>query len=369
MRNHNNSIIPAGSTRSVPPLSSATVALAVLAFSTPAVTTALGQGCVQSRGASGCSMMNGEDVYLPDGGWQASVSYRWLNSDRHFVGGQEQPQRMERGDNVINDSHFIDLTATYGVTKRFSVSLTLPFVYSDRSSKYEHLGNTPASNPRYHTQAAGLADLRLTSSFWLLDPEQHHEGNFALGIGFKAPTGDYEATDTFIRPAGPTLRYVDQSIQPGDGGWGVILDAQGFQKIVGNAYAYMQASYLINPQEMNPPSPVSTGYSIPDTYLLRAGFSYTIWPSQGLSISLGGRMEGVPVTDWFGGSEGSRRPGYAVSIEPGVSWVHGKWTLAVTAPVALERNREKNVMDLRNGTHGDAAFADYIITSGISYRF
>ena len=73
--------------------------------------------------------------------------------------------------------------------------------------------------------------------------------------------------------------------------------------------------------------------------------------------------------DWFGGSEGSRRPGYSISIEPGITWVHHKLAITVTAPVAVDRNRERSVSDIRNGTHGDAAFADFILTSSITYRF
>ena len=326
------------------------------------------QGCVQSRGAGGGMFMECGDPYLNSGDWQAAIGYRWLHSDRHFIGDREQPQRQANGDQVINDSHFIDLTATYALSKRVSLNLTIPFVVSERSSKYEHLGNSP-SNPRFSTYASGLADLRLTSTIWLFKPETHHDGNLALGVGMKCPTGDYEATDTFQKRTGPTVGFVDQSIQPGDGGWGVILEAQGFQKIVKNTFAYMQASYLINPQEKNPNRPESTGYSIPDSYLMRLGLSYAIWPSQGLVLSLGGRMEGVPVTDWFGGSEGSRRPGFAVSIEPGIIWTRKKLSVGVTAPVALYRNRERSVSDIRSGGHGDAAFADFIITSSITYRF
>jgi hypothetical protein len=128
----------------------------------------------------------------------------------------------------------------------------------------------------------------------------------------------------------------------------------------------MDATYLISPQEKDK----ATGYSTPDAYLLRAGLSYAIWPSKGLSLSLGGRMEGVPVTDWFGGSNGSRRPGYAISIEPGITWVHKQFAITVTGPVAIERNRERSVPDMATpGKHGDAAFADYLITSSISFRF
>jgi hypothetical protein len=267
------------------------------------------QGCVQSRGAGLAILMQGEDVYLPQGQWQAAVGYRWLHADRPFIGGQEQPTS---GNQPINDSHFIDLTASYGVTKRLSLNLTLPFVYSTRSSLYEHDGVH-----RHTMQAGGLADMRLTSTVWVFAPEKHHEGNLSLGVGVKAPTGDYEATDIAYKRTGPVLQYVDQSIQPGDGGWGVVLETQGFQKLFKSTYAYMSASYLINPQEKHPDPPISTGYSIPDTYLLRAGVSYAIWACKGLSLSLGGRMEGVPATDWFGGSGGIRRAGYVVSIEPG----------------------------------------------------
>ena len=327
------------------------------------------QGCVQSRGAGVGTLMQGEDTYLAQGGWQASVGYRWLNSSRHFRGGEEQYERYQRGDDVRNDSHFVDLGITYGITKRISVSFTLPFVSSTRSSVYEH-ENDKNPDHRHTTSASGLADIRLTSTVWVFDPDTHHEGNLAFGLGIKAPTGDAETTGLRYRldsngAPKPGIEYNDQSIQPGDGGWGVIIETQGFQKIVANTYAYMQASYLISPQEMNE----ATKFSTPDSYLLRAGLSYTIWPSKGLSLSLGARMEGVPVTDWVGGSEGSRRPGYAISIEPGITWVHGKWAISVTAPVAIERNRERSVSDERTGKHGDAAFADYIITSNISYRF
>jgi hypothetical protein len=322
------------------------------------------QGCVQSRGAGLAVLLQGEDTYLKPGDWQASVGYRWLHSDRHFIGGEEQPQRQARGDQVINDSHFIDLTATYGVTKRLSLSLTLPFVYSSRSSWYEH-----DRMHRYTMEAGGLADVRLTSLMWILDPKSCHNGNVGFGLGLKAPTGDYEATDISHTTSGPMLRYVDQSIQPGDGGWGIILQMQGFQRIYKGLFAYTDLSYMITPEEKHEDQPISTGYSIPDSYLLRAGLSYGIWPSKGLSLSLGARMEGVPVEDWVGGSEGSRRPGYSISIEPGITWAFHHWAFTVTAPVAIERNREASVSDLRNGRHGDAAFADFIITSNISFRF
>jgi hypothetical protein len=90
-----------------------------------------------------------------------------------------------------------------------------------------------------------------------------------------------------------------------------------------------------------------------------------VWPSQGLALSLGGRIEGVPPEDAIGDSEGRRRPGYAISIEPGISWTYKRTSLNVTAPVAIERNRQNNYQ----GRSGDAAFADFMILSSITYRF
>lgn len=319
------------------------------------------QGCVIARGAGSAMILEGEG-FLEAHQWQASVSYRYFHSHRHFVGTEEQYYREDEDTQVENHSHFIDLTATYAVTKRIWLNLTVPFVYHDRSSLYEH-----DRMHRYHTQSGGLADVRLTGIVWLLNPDTYHAGNFAVGVGLKAPTGDYKATDIFMRPDGPTLRYVDSSIQPGDGGWGIVLEAQGFHHIVGNANAYLNASYLINPREMVP----DTGFSVPDSYLLRGGVDYAIWPSQGLSLSLGGRVEGVPPQDAIGGSLGRRRPGYIVSIEPGITYTHGKFSATITAPVAVIRNRQQSYPEsLRpDDRHGDAAFADYTINASFAYRF
>ena len=344
--------------------------------------TSHAQGCVATRGSGGGMLPHGDDVYLQPNSWEATLGYRWLYSDRHFKGREEQKERQALGTDVRNDSHFIDTTIAYGISKRTSVSLTLPFVSSQRSSLYEHGAKDAAGNrERHEMSASGLADVRLTTTTWLFDPEAHHSGNIALGIGVKAPTGDSEAKDIKYKNSATlgnytVMDFVDQSIQPGDGGWGFIVEAQGFQKLFNNAAAYMQMSYLISPKEMNGAysltgtPQVKRFHSVPDSYLLRAGLSYSVWPSKGLSLSLGGRMEGVPVEDLIGGSLGFRRPGYAVSIEPGVNWAYKKLSFNLTVPIAVERNRERSYIEIvENRPGGDAAFADYIITSSVSYRF
>lgn len=356
----------------------------------------LAQGCVAVRGCSIGSpnhALSGDGVGLGGGNWQASVGYRFFESDRHFSGGEEPRvnglTRKQRGTEVINDSHFIDLGLLYQITPRYSVSFTLPFVQHTRSAPYEHSGI------RRDTSSGGIADVRGSFGAWVWDPTTKPKGNLQVALGFKAPTGDYNAQDTFYQDqdpgAGvdiqPVRRAVDQSIQPGDGGWGVTFELSGYYEIAPRLFGYAQMYYLFNPQNTNgTKSPtarsdagptvngvsIDNGMAITDQYLFRAGFTYVVWPKQNLTLSLGGRMEGVPVEDLNGNAgdrEGFRRPGYAIAIEPGINWMPGKWNVGVTVPVLLAANRERSYWDEQKGRHGDAAFADYLITFSVSRIF
>ena len=88
-------------------------------------------------------------------------------------------------------------------------------------------------------------------------------------------------------------------------------------------------------------------------------------------LSLGGRLEGIPVYDLIGGSSGFRRPGYIVSVEPGLFYQRDQLQFFMSLPWALVRNRTQSVPDknrtIRTGTftQGDAAFADWTLNVGL----
>ena len=103
-------------------------------------------------------------------------------------------------------------------------------------------------------------------------------------------------------------------------------------------------------------------------YVGRTGLSNSIWPKQGLSLSLGGRVEGIPVHDLVGGSDGYRGAGYVVSIEPGLAWSRGRNTFTVSAPVAVARNRQQTVPNRGAGVHYGADFSDFFIQAGYIRR-
>jgi hypothetical protein len=364
-------ILPTSITLSIP------AALLVAAGLFLANHQAQAQGCVAVRGTGFCPLgLHDESAFLGAGDWQIGLSYRWLYSDRHFRGSHEERHRQAQGTEVINDSHFFDVNIVHGISSRFSAGLVVPFVYSERSAPYEHSG------VRHTTRAGGLSDVRLTGYMWLWDPVTMPKGNISLGIGPKFPTGDYKATDIFHRATGPELGYVDQSIQPGDGGWGFGVEVSAFREVFPKASLYFQGSYLFNPENVNgvpPPTvrgnPYETVTSIPDQYFARGGFSYLLVPHWGLSLSLGGRIDGVPARDAIGRNDGWRRPGYAVYVDPGVFVSHRNWFFSLTVPVAAYRNRVQSVADKRwtadSGIyrHGDAAFADFLVQATITRQF
>ena len=338
---------------------------------------AAGQGCVASPNNPCSHVTPGEftNTMSLANRWLGAVDYRWYQSFRHFVGDVEQPQREALGNNVINDVHLFNVSATYGFNDRWNATVNFPFIYADRSSLYEH-----DFVHRHTMHSGGLGDVRIVTDFWLLEPHKHMDGNISLGIGFKAPTGDDEASDISYRATGPVTRPVDPSIQPGDGGWGLLLELQAYQKLFGNLFAYVQGSYLITPEEQNDTETtlgdrsttpgVVKHDSIPDQYFGRGGFSYVLWPEKGLSASLGARIEGVPVYDAAGGSMGFRRPGYTISIEPGLSWTGKNNSFSINAPVSLYRIRKRSAPEIALGRPGgDAAFADFSILASFTHRF
>ncbi|HKI01574.1 MAG TPA: hypothetical protein VKK31_06310 [Thermoanaerobaculia bacterium] len=323
-------------------------------------------------------MLGVQDTYKGPNRWQVSTSWRYQRSHRHFVGSDEQEERAEESSEVINRINLAELGIRYNATDQWSLSLGIPYLMAERSSPIRDANRVVVG--RSITQARAIGDMTLVARRLLWKPKEHPDGNISLGLGVKIPTGPNNVVDTRTRMVNGQLvnsiESVDQSIQPGDGGFGVVIDIQTFQRIAHSGFAlYGSGSYLINPEGTNGVLTFRNNLgeevmSIADQYLARVGGSYSNASWKGLGISLGGRLEGVPVEDLIGSSKGFRRPGYAVSVEPGVSYSRGPHTLSLAVPVAAYRNRTRSVPDRAvPGRHGDAAFADYIIMLGYWRKF
>jgi hypothetical protein len=307
----------------------------------------------------------------------ASISYRYFHSFRDFnANGDEVNIPAIKNDTYVD---LFDIAATYAATKRLSFTLELPVQYGSRTNAGEHDGVHV-----HTTRASGIGDLRLSANYLLLNPDKHPDQNISLSLGLKARTGDDAIKDTFFRPTGPEQRAVDSAIEPGDGGWGIILSENAFAKVYTRTFAYLNGFYLINPRETNhvhtvnfdvPPftngDPGLMVNSVPDQVMVRGGLTGSIWPSKGINLSFGARWEGIPVHDLIGGSDGFRLPGFSVSVEPGISISHGRDFLGVTAPVAVYRYGAVSVPFARthNPLGGIASFADFQINVTYSHVF
>jgi len=333
------------------------------------------QGCVAIKGTAGICGRPSDAK-----GWELNLNNRYFKSYKHFVGTVEQKERVEKGTEVINHAYELDITATRTINSRWSLAMTVPIMSFGRSSLYEHDGAT-----RHSTHSFGIGDARVSAYRWMFDPKTSHKGNLQLGLGIKLPTGSYNYMDYFYKKADSSvLGPVDQSIQPGDGGTGITFELNTFYNFSHKVGVYGSFFYLSNPREVNGTSTTRGGtasatakkyntdvMSVPDLFMARGGVSYMV---RQLNFSGGIRIEGLPSSDLIGGDRGFRRPGYIISAEPSVTYVAKKVSFNLSVPFALERNRTQSNADKRQskdtGTHrqGDAAFADYLISAGMTIR-
>lgn len=311
------------------------------------------------------------------GEWQVSLSYRGLDSDTHYSGSERQRQRERENTYVINTQQALDIGVSYTATDRLAFTLGIPLV---KSSWAVPTPIRPVPGPRAKQESSGLGDISLTGRYWMFAPESRH--NVSLGLGVKAPTGDYNVTQAYPNIDGTNLavKAVDQSVQPGDGGWGILFDVQAFRQY-SKATLFASGTYLANPRDTNGTPSIIVGLglqnnpgfaeegllvnSVPDQYLVRMGAVMPLGQT-GLGASLAYRVEGLPRYDLIGSSHGWRRPGYEMFVEPGIAYSKGSSTWSLNVPIGFYRNREPNPY---SGREGDATFPDYILLTGISYRF
>jgi hypothetical protein len=338
------------------------------------------QGCVAIKSNGGYCMANHDSANKKQN-FTLSINHRYYRSYKHFVGTIEQKQRTAEGTEVVNYAHSTDFNLNKTLKNGWSVSIDVPIIVNNRSSLYEHGGKS-----RHSTKSFGLGDVRLAAYKWIIDPVRMKKANVQIGLGLKLPTGDYKYTDKFfVNDSTNILGPVDQSIQLGDGGLGFTTEINAYYNIIKNLSAYGNFYYLINPREQNgtstargsAPSVSAVRYgsdvmSVPDQYMYRAGLNYTV---KHLTVSGGVRKECLTVKDLFGGSNGFRRPGYIVSVEPGVTYEFKKISTYAYVPFAVKRNRTQSVPD-KNRTkitgvyaQGDAAFADYALNIGLTFKF
>jgi hypothetical protein len=297
--------------------------------------------------------------------WQVDVAYRHLYADKWFVGTDVREDAAPFGHPLYLNIHSVDLGVEYGVTNKLSMVLTLPFSYGTHSRYYQDL-------QRHEVSSSGLGDISVVGNYWLRDPGKASVGNVAFGLGVKTPSGPNTVRRQVFLTNGQVLNPpVDQSIQLGDGGWGVIGQAQAFRQIYRRLSGYTYEWYLLSPKEMtNVPSPIKAlRLSVPDVYSVRVGASYLVLPKRGLSLSFGSRVDGIRVKDLVGGHDGFRRPGYTLYMEPGVAIGRGLTTFTLSVPFRVHQDFKRGPEDAEYNFAGGGDLANTLVLAGYSVRF
>jgi hypothetical protein len=325
--------------------------------------------------------------YIAPGHFQITFDYRHLYSFRHYVGSVEQVYRQQGNSEVRNRINLFDATLTYQLTPRFSIAGTVPLEFASRHYFIAagSINGAPATDLIGDWGVSGVGDLSFEAQGWLWDPTRNPSHNIQLGLGVQAPTGRDNLANNFVEiPGQPAVTATaDYSIQPGIGVWAIPASISAFQSLNRSMQVYLNGSYLVTPSETNgvanasppgfpAPAPQNAFVSAADEYLGQFGVSYSFDHVHGLTGSLGIRQEGVPAHDLIGGNEGFRRPGYAVSLEPGVIYTmhNGHDYLTANIDRAFYRNRIPSVPDMQLGGHGgDAAFADWLWLASFTHRF
>ncbi len=344
------------------------------------------QGCVIAHSVGQVAGPENSGGYLQQGHWQITFDYRHQYSFRHFVGPVEQVYREQGHSEVRNRINLLDASLTYQITPRWSATGNVPLEFASRRYyiKAGSINGAPSTDIIGDYGVSGVGDVSLMGQVWLWNPNANPSHNIQLGLGVQAPTGRDNIQSHFVEiPGQPAVTATaDYSIQPGIGVWAIPASLSAFQSLNKSMQVYLNGTYLVTPSETNgvanpappgfpPPASQNAYISAADEYLGQFGVAYSFASVPGLTGTLGIRQEGVPAHDLIGGNEGFRRPGYAVSLEPGIIYIlhNGRDYLTANIDRAFYRNRIASVPDLQLGTHGDAAFADWLWLASFTHRF
>lgn len=332
--------------------------------------TASAQGCILIRQTSPMFGTTGS-LDSEVGSWTLTFSGRSSTADIHYSGTVRQTQRENEQTYVVNRQNSITATIGYQLSPRISLNAGIPFVEASWGIPSPRSGGPAA---RANENARGLGDITTLARVALLNPATSSRSwNITVGGGVKFPTGNNAATDVFPDNTGNNNleRYVDISVHPGDGGWGLLMDLQGYKQI-GRFTAFGSGTWLANPKNTGTPSrgnPVtsttpSNVNTVSDQFIFRAGTQVGI--TRNISASIAWRMEGVPRYDLIGQSKGFRRPGVEMYWEPGVTFVTGRHAVSFNLPVGYYFNRFPNPY---TGNPGDSTFPEYVSIATYTMRF
>jgi hypothetical protein len=156
---------------------------------------------------------------------------------------------------------------------------------------------------------------------------------------------------------------------------------QGFTMVAERVSLYGIGSYMVSPKDRTdikntPATPQNAGlyWSVPDVYSVRSGVAVEVLADQGLSMSLGARVDGIPVRDLVGGGDKNtiKRTSRVTFVDPGLSLSKGRNNFTLSVPWRVKVNRMKSLTEqlpTASPTANSGGFAKYLVFASYSRRF
>ena len=345
----------------------ALIASAAIVAQTLTAPNTAAQGCEPIRFTTPVNLGGLGEAYQRASEWQLTLAYRRLVSNEFFVGTTENSAAGPGGEAPVFKIHTFIANAAYAFHDRYRVSLSVPVSTGSETRLWP-------DGLKHSQRATGIGDVSVMGEAWILEPRAHQSGNVSLGLGVKAPTGSHTIAGQSYTATGATPYPLAPQIQPGDGGWAVLVQSQAFQQLASRVNGYAFGSYMVSPKaesDVRRGSATGPFWSVPDVYSARLGAAFLVLPEHGLTMSLGGRIDGIPVHDLLGGGDDStfKTSALVAFVDPGLSFTRGRGTLTASVPYRVYVDRKKSVQEQRTGGTAAGGFAKHLVFLSYTHRF
>ena len=229
-----------------------------------------------SCGASNCTLIRGSQSGLAsEGRFVVDLSYRYIRQDDKKKGssdfdGNIDVAKVEFETGLIEPAHhrefrtineLAQLDISYGVTERFTVSLSVPFLNDRKHEHNDGVGGVPPEGEFTNADGSnGFGDITLMAKYAVWQTTKHQ---LVAGAGIKFATGDFKLRNSEGNINEPT-------IMPGTGSTdGVLSVLYNFSFIPNRLSFFASASHRLTGKN-------SLDYQFGDSTFLDGGVSYRL---------------------------------------------------------------------------------------------
>ena len=177
---------------------------------------------------------------------------------------------IARANAIRNHQNIFNIGLEYRLSPRWSLIADVPVYDGTRNQLYP---------PSGIFQVSGLGDVTIGAQSWIIRPPSENGGNIAVSASLKIPSGIDGATGSALYKGQIIKATADQSLQPGDGGWGFVLGSQAYKSLWHQAPTSTPRDFTSSIPRTPTASPAfrsqpgQSVFSVTDQYLFRTGVS------------------------------------------------------------------------------------------------